>query len=252
MTSSSGSIAALWRFPVKSMLGERLERAEISEHGIPGDRAFALFDRETGKRVSAVNVRRFPELFSFRATYARAPKAGEPLPQVIIELPNGDSVESDDPGVHEAISAHLSHEVTLERAEGGGAHHDAFPVSVLSNSTLRRMEELQPQSVFDARRFRMNVILDCAEAGFPEHGWVGKSIGLGHDVRLEITQHDARCIMTTLAQDELPNDRTILAGLVKHNRLPVGDSGRYPCAGVYARVTAHGAIAVGDPLSVGE
>lgn len=251
MSNATGSVAALWRFPVKSMLGEGVERAQVTDHGLLGDRAFALFDRETGKRVSAVNVRQYPNLFQFSARFSRPPRLGEPLPSVVIELPDGRSVDSDDPRVHQAVSEQLDQDVELVRADAGGAaHHDAYPVSVMTNSTLRRMNELQPESNFDARRFRMNLIVECAEAGFPENDWVGKAVAVGDRARLEVVLPDARCIMTTLAQEDLPRDRTILAGLVKHNRLQIGDKGRYPCAGVYARVLSSGAIGRGDAVAV--
>lgn len=251
MTDTLGTVAALWRFPVKSMLGERLEHAEITDQGLLGDRAFALFDRETGKRVSAVNVRQYPNLFQFSARFSRPPRLGEPVPPVVIELPGGTSVESGDPAANRAISEQLRRDVELVRADtGDGPHHDAYPVSVLTNSTLRQMNELQPESNFDARRFRMNVIVECAESGFPENDWVGSAVAVGERARLEVVLPDARCIMTTLAQEDLPRDRTILAGLVKHNRLQIGDKGRYPCAGVYARVLTPGAVRHGDAVAV--
>lgn len=253
MNDIRGSVAALWRFPVKSMLGERVERADLTAHGLLGDRSLALFDRETGKRVSAVNVRRYPNLFRFSARFEREPRSGDSLPPVWIELPDGQSVSSEDPDVHRAISNQLGQDVELVRAdESGGPHHDAYPVSVLTHSTLRRMSELQPESVFDARRFRMNVIVDYPEDGFPENGWVGKSVAIGEQAHIEVVLPDARCIMTTLAQDDLPHDRTILAGLVKHNRLQIGDKGRYPCAGVYARVLSSGMLDHGDAVFVTE
>lgn len=251
MTNASGSVAALWRFPVKSMLGERLDRTQVTDHGLHGDRAFALYDRETGKRVSAVNVRRYPNLFAFSARFIRPPQWGEDLPPVVIEMPDGSRVESGDPNANRAISEQLGQDVELVRADAdGAAHHDAYPVSVLTNSTLRRMNELQPGSAFDARRFRMNVIVEYPEDGFPENGWVGKGMTIGERARLDVVLPDARCIMTTLAQEDLSQDRTILAGLVKHNRLQIGDKGRYPCAGVYARVLSTGEIMLGDAVTV--
>lgn len=253
-----GRIAALWRFPVKSMRGERLERAEISENGLPGDRAYALVDQETQRVVSAVNFKRYPNLFAFRVCYLEPPEAGKLPPAVLIELPDGREVRSDSSDADALISEQIGCDVRLvtsaEAEMGGqgtnGPFHDAAPVSVLTNSTLRSMKELQPGSVFDARRFRMNLILECQEAGFPENDWVGRILNVGEGIRLAVTQPDARCVMTTLAQDELPEDRAILSGLAKHNRLEVGEKGRYPCAGVYARVLSGGAAAEGDTVGL--
>lgn len=255
-----GRVAALWRFPVKSMRGERLDRAEISENGLPGDRAYALVDQETQRVVSAVNFKRYPNLFAFRACYLEPPEAGKPPPAVLIELPDGREVRSDSGDADALISEQLGCDVRLVRSAetevGGqgtnGPFHDAAPVSVLTNSTLRSMNELQPSSIFDARRFRMNLILECEEAGFPENAWVGRILNVGDGIRLAVTQPDARCVMTTLGQDELPEDRAILSGLAKHNRLKVGKKGRYPCAGVYARVLSGGAAAEGDTVGLVE
>ena len=131
-----------------------------------------------------------------------------------------------------------------------GAFFDLFPVSVLSTSTVAQLNALQPQSRFDERRFRMNVIVDTTDAGFPENDWVGKSVALGGAVRLRIALPDPRCVMTTLERDELPSDTDVLRTLVKHNRIQVGTSGLYPCAGVYAVVEAGGTMQSGDSVIV--
>lgn len=255
---SVGRVAALWRFPVKSMRGERLDRAEITLSGLPGDRGFALVDQETQRVVSAVNFKRYPNLFAFRARYLESPEAGQELPAVAVELPDGREVRSDSGDADALISEQLGCAVRLVRSAGkessvdgtNGPFHDAAPVSVLTNSTLRTMNELQPESVFDARRFRMNLILDCDETGFPENAWVGRVLNVGNGVRLAVTSHDARCVMTTLAQDDLPEDRGILSGLARHNRIQMGGKGRYPCAGVYAQVLSAGAAAEGDNVGL--
>ena len=77
-----------------------------------------------------------------------------------------------------------------------GSFFDVFPVSVLTTSTLARLDELQPQSRFDQRRFRMNVIVQTEQSGFVENGWVGHKLGLGDGARLNVTLLDPRCVMT--------------------------------------------------------
>lgn len=255
MAEVVGRVSTLWRFPVKSLLGDALDTAEVSPLGIPGDRCHVLWDEEINKKVTAVNVKRYPNLFAFKARYARAPESGGPLPELIVSLPNGEEVRASDPGFDEAISAQLGHPVRLlaapdrEGDDRGAPWHDAFPVSVLTTSTLKTMEALQPGSRFDARRFRMNLIVDSPEDGFPENEWIGHTLAVGPSLRLQIDRADARCIMTTLPQEDLPNDPAILAGLARHNRLQVG-KGRYPCAGVYARVTAAGRVTAGDEVTL--
>jgi hypothetical protein len=77
--SDVGSVAELWRFPVKSMLGERLDRVDLTERGVFGDRAYALVDVDTGKVASAKSGRLFPDLLRCRAAFLEAPQLGRDL-----------------------------------------------------------------------------------------------------------------------------------------------------------------------------
>lgn len=288
-----GSVAGLWRFPVKSMRGERLAEGEFTPRGLLGDRAYALVDAATGKVVSAKSVRLFPDLLGCQAAFAGTPRSGEDLPPVRITLPDGTSVTSDADDVDRVLSAFFERDVTLSRAapenftidqyhpdiegadpahrnetveqklgsaffaEAGlaspvavGAFFDLFPVSVLTRSTLARFRELEPAVRFDERRFRMNVIVDANEPGFPENGWVGRELGIGATARFSVALPDPRCVMTTLAQDDLPADAGVLRTLVRHNRIPVGGAGEFPCAGAYAVVVAPGMVRVGDTVGL--
>jgi len=83
-----GSVASLWRYPVKSMMGEELNASLVTERGLLGDRAFALVERETGKVASAKEPRKWAKLFEFRSAYVEPP-AGNGLPPVRITLPDG-------------------------------------------------------------------------------------------------------------------------------------------------------------------
>jgi uncharacterized protein YcbX len=129
-----------------------------------------------------------------------------------------------------------------------GAFFDLFPVSVLTTSTLEQLRASRPQSLIDERRFRMNVIVATKPAGFLENGWVNRDLGVGATARLHVAMPDPRCVMTTLAQDDLPRDTEILRTLVQHNRIQVGSAGQFPCAGVYAVVDAGGTLRTGDPV----
>ena len=289
-----GAVAGLWRFPVKSMRGERLEQAELTESGLVGDRAYALIDANTGKVVSAKSVRLFPGLFGCRAAFVEPPRSGDELPPVRIALPDGTSVTSDSSDVDRVLSAYFRRDVTLARdapddftidqyhpdvedvdpagyrdtvveqklgsaffAQAGlasplpaGSFLDLFPVSVMTTSTLEQLNELQPQSRFDQRRFRMNVIVDTKEGGFVENNWIDHELAIGDAVRLGVALPDPRCVMTSLAQEELPKDTDVLRTLTRHNRVQVGAAGLFPCAGVYAVVEAPGTLRVGDRVAL--
>ncbi len=127
-----------------------------------------------------------------------------------------------------------------------GSFFDLFPVSVLTTSTLERLSELRAESRFDQRRFRMNIIVGTDEAGFVENDWIGRQVTLGDSARLRAALPDPRCVMTTLAQDDLPRDTEILRTLTLHNKVQVGAGGEFPCAGIYAVVEAGGSVQTGD------
>src|SRR5467141_1945871 len=111
-----GSVATLWRFPVKSMGGEQLQDVEVTERGVLGDRAYALIDKDTGKVVSAKSVRLFPSLLDCKAAFVEPPRRGGDLPAVQILLPDSTTVRSDSGEVDRVLSVYFKHNVTLGRA----------------------------------------------------------------------------------------------------------------------------------------
>ena len=293
MSETVGTISVLSRFPVKSMQGERLTAAQVTEGGVLGDRGYALVEVDTGKVLSGKTPRLGTQLLGCRAAFVASPMPGDELPPVHITLPDGTSVTSDSRDCDATLSKFLGREVTLQRAapddftidqyhpdiedvdpEGrrdtvtetklGAALFaqagipspipaesflDMFPVSVLTTSTLAQLQSLRLESRFDERRFRMNVVVETPDDGFVENGWPGRTLELGGTVRLTVFSPDARCVMTTLAQDDLPQDNDILRTLAQHNRLDIGD-GLRPCAGVYAVVDATGITEQGDRVAL--
>jgi uncharacterized protein YcbX len=245
-----GTVREIWRFPVKSMRGERLQRARIVESGLVGDRAWALVEPATGNPVSAKRVQDFPDLLNFEARFVGSPTAAGGTPAVEITLPDGSTVVSEEGAADRRLSAWFRREVRLVPCASQGSFLDACPVSVLTTSTLYKLEELAPGSRFDPRRFRMNLILDTGPPGFIENGWIGRQLGIGDAAWLRVDGPDARCIMTTLAQDDLPEDRDVMRTLMRYNRLDVGTSAPQPCAGVYATVAVAGEVGVGERVVV--
>ena len=111
-----GSVAELWRFPVKSMGGERLEEADITEQGVLGDRAYALIEVDTGKVVSAKSVKRFPNLLNCKASFVEPPKAGGDIPPSQLLLADGATLRSDQAGIDRTLSSYFKRNVTLRRS----------------------------------------------------------------------------------------------------------------------------------------
>ncbi|HEX5940027.1 MAG TPA: MOSC N-terminal beta barrel domain-containing protein [Dehalococcoidia bacterium] len=261
-----GSVASLWRYPVKSMQGEELNLAEVTERGLLGDRAYALVDSSDGKAATAKNPRKWPHLFDFRATFIEPRRSPAKVAPVQIVLPDGTTVTSDQRDVDAILSKALNREVTFQAARPGavsaeeywpdmdgldhrdtvtdfalpeGTFFDVATVHLLTTATLDRLHELYPQGRFDIRRFRPNIVVQLAsgEKGFPENAWIGHTLAVGEALRLNITAPCGRCVMTTLAQGDLLNDPGILRTAALQNRANVG---------VYAAVVQGGTIRRGD------
>ncbi len=288
-----GTVRALWRFPVKSMLGEELDSVDLTEAGVIGDRAYAIVDKETGKVASAKHSKLWPDLLKCRAAYVQSPRPGEEVPPARIDLADGSSVQSDDPDVDAVLSRFFGRDVELSSAAQSGytidqyhpdeenydpdghrdevveadlgaaffnerglpsavpedSFFDLFPLSVLTTSTLDHLCELEPESDFDLRRFRMNVIVDTEGRGFVENDWVGRKLAIGDDVQVGVALPDPRCCMPGVEQEDLPRDPKILKALARHNRIDVAGS-LFPCAGVYAVAEATGTIRRDDRVSL--
>jgi uncharacterized protein YcbX len=263
-----GSVVSLWRYPVKSMMGEELNAVEVTERGLLGDRAYALIDGSDGKAATAKNPRKWPRLFDFRASFTEPVRPGGMTPPVRIELPDGTTVTSDRGDLGQVLSNSLNREVTVRAARSGavdseeywpdmdglehrdtvtdftlpeGTFFDVAMVHLLTTATLDRLRELYPQGRFEARRFRPNIVVELAsgEKDFAENAWVGRTLTIGAAVRINITSPCGRCVMTTLAQGDLPKDPGILRTAARHNKVNVG---------VYAAVARGGTIRRGDPV----
>jgi uncharacterized protein YcbX len=266
----TGTVVTLWRYPVKSMMGEELNASEIEQRGLLGDRAYALVDKSNGKVVSAKNPRKWPQIFDFRAALTGGPRAGAKVPPVHMTLPDGSFANSEQPEVDQILSEVLKREVSLSapvpdrRAataeeywpdmEGldhrdtvtdfglpEGTFFDCAAVHVLTTATLDRLRVLYPAGRFEVRRFRPNIVVESAnrEPAFVENAWVGRVLAIGGSVRLSITGPCPRCVMTTLAQGDLPLDPGILRAAAQHNRANVG---------VYASVIQGGRVRRGDSV----
>jgi uncharacterized protein YcbX len=273
-----GIVGALWRYPAKSMAGERVEEARVVEGGLLGDRAYAVIDRETGRVASAKHPKKWAALMELGASFVAPPAAEGPLPPVRITWPDGESAvsgESDmDARLSEtvgravALTAARPETISLERVdpldpeEGildigdlmmAGRFSDYAAFHLVTTATLAKISALAHGSIVDARRFRPNVVIDSVgtEAGFVENDWIGRTLAIGQDVRLTITDPTPRCSIPSLSQQGLPKDPGLLRTLVEHNRIPVPllDNESLPCAGIYGFVVQGGEVRRGDEIT---
>jgi uncharacterized protein YcbX len=276
---SLGTISELWRYPVKSMQGERVDDAELTELGVVGDRTWALVDKEGGQVVSAKHPRKWGQMLQWHARLVD-PQTAE------LTAPDGTVVRTDDPEVDAFLSAAVGRDVTLastapqdRRFEavypdiGGvlpddflaenktgdepdgtltelalglaappGTFFDLTVLHVITNAAVRAVGA-------DVRRFRPNVVVDVDGEGYVENDWVGATLGLGSAARATVALPTMRCVMTTLPQPELPQDRGVLQTVARDNRVEIPGLGVWACAGIYCSVDAPGRVGLGDEVT---
>lgn len=282
-TSTVGVTAAIYRYPVKSMLGEELNVATVATRGITGDRIYALIDDETGKVVSVKRPKRWSRIFELRAVTDDG---------VWVQFPAGGALRIDDTLLSMRLREFFGRAVSISTSPPPGAHFDEAwvrelkngaapyfgrptrvedgdeilaagssmgtagnffnhsPIHVVTTSTLRALSEAAPSSRFATQRFRPNLLVDTPGSGFLETRWRGRTLRIGSAV-LRVTITVPRCVMTTLAQGNLPSDPNVLRTITASNSVDALSTGTsYPCAGVYAQVLQVGEIRRGDVVTL--
>jgi uncharacterized protein YcbX len=226
-------VASLWRYPVKSMAGERVAAVELEGHGVVGDRGWGVRDRDAGVVLTA---KRCPPLL-----HASAAVVADGA--TVVTLPDGQRGETGSPALDAALSDWLGRPVALEAARPGvavdyddgfagppGRFVDGWPVHLVTTATLAGDDE---------RRYRANVVVAAEGEPFVEDAWVDASLAMG-DARLDVRKRCGRCVMVTRAQPGLPEDRSRLRRL----------RGRDGRLGVYLRVSRPGLVREGDEVGL--
>jgi len=259
------TVARIYRYPVKSMLGEDLDAVEINARGVLGDRAYAVIDPAENRVGSAKIPHKWRRLYEFTAMY---PPGDDPtLPPPLILFPGDTPATGTDAGLDARLSQALGkpvrfvsekpEDLKLEAVKPGldavdleetvdfpliNPFFDFAALHILTTATLAHLRTLYPAGDYDARRFRPNLVLDApGETGFLEETWVGKTIAIGDQVRLRVFKTTHRCAATALPHHGLPNDPEILRAANRHNSGNVG---------VYATVEQPGIVRLGDQVIV--
>ncbi len=246
-------IVAIWRHPVKSLRGERLEVGTVDPDGLRGDRCWGIRDEASGKTLTA---RREPRLLGAAASLG---EHGQPR----ITLPDGMVLDGLGPATDAALAEWLGRPVALVPAAGApggraeffadalddtstaiewtmppGRFVDAAPLLVLTTASIRTAAALHPDGNWDVRRFRPNVFVDVEGDGWVEDAWCGRTIRAG-DVELVPQQPCARCTMVTRPQPgtDLERDLDIFRTVARHHDGNLG---------VWTAVRAPGTIRSGD------
>ena len=198
-----GKVIAVWRYPVKSMMGVELSTAQVTERGVDGDRSYAILDRSDGKIATAKNPKKWPRLFTFSAKLSEATKKTGAMPSVQITFPDGTMLSSEDDDIDVQLSRALGREVMLVKLEHGqvegvqsslssswsvnseeywpdmagrdhrdtvtdfalptGTFFDTAMVHVLTTATLEQLQQSYPDGRFALERFRPNLVVEPRE-----------------------------------------------------------------------------------------
>ena len=255
--TASVSTAELWRYPVKSLLGERLTTLRVVEDGVVGDRMWGIQDRRDGRILTA---RREPRLL-----FASSRLAASDLP--VITLPDGQELAGTGPVIDAALSAWLGKPVKLQTASESrparaeyfadstddasraieytmpkGRFVDAYPVLLITTAGLRGGAAAYPAGAWDVRRFRPNILIQLDNEGWLEDAWAGRRLNIG-SAQLIPRQRCTRCTMVNRAQPGLDKDVNIYKTLYRTHQ---GE------AGMWTQVMLPGSISEGDVVEVAQ
>jgi hypothetical protein len=228
-----GRVAALFRYPVKSMAAERLRTVEVSWHGLAGDRRWAFI---RGDQVRSgfpwLTARERPDLLHHRPSFA-SPDSPD-TSATLVRTPAGTEYDVTDP----ALSEWLGDGVRVIKQNRGV--FDVMPLSLITVQTVAGIGALtENELVVD--RFRPNLLVDTrADVPFAEDAWVGAVLQVG-GLRMRVDQRDARCVMVNIDPVSTVRNSQILRTIARE---------RDACLGVYGSTVQPGTVAVGDPVTI--
>jgi uncharacterized protein len=233
-----GRVVALWRYPVKSMAGEELDGAEVSWHGLAGDRRWAFIrDGQVRSGFPWLTMRERPELARYRPRFA---EPGRPdASPILVRMPCGGELDVAGP----ALAAELGPGVRVIKQNRGV--FDTFPLSLLTVQSLaslgRLADRFRPAGPgLAAGRFRPNLLVDAPGRDFPEDAWVGRVLRIG-ELRMRVDRRDQRCVMVTIDPVTLVRDPAVLRAIARE---------RDTRFGVYGSTVEPGRVAVDDPVEL--
>jgi uncharacterized protein YcbX len=241
MDAAVGTVGALWRWPVKSMAGERVDALRVDGRGAGGDRTHAVLHEHKGAR-KPLTAREAPRLLAWRAAYPFNGDGGfdpERPPLALVTAPDGRRYRWDEPGLRAALEQDLGRHVWL--------HRDLSGLQDLSNTLLVTTEATlaalgaELGGAVDMRRFRPNLHLELDAPAWSEPAWEDRELAFEGGVRLRLLHPCERCAIPT--RD--PDTQVKWPGLLKH--LTAAHDMYF---GINARVLVGGRVAVGERVEL--
>ena len=271
------SIAELWRYPVKSMGGERVESLELRTSAVVGDRRWAVRSAETGKIASAKRPRPYGQLLLWSAkaqadgrVIVGAPDGreypvgnseldaaltetlGEPVRLVEVEEGREEMYGSEWPEIPGTVLSDVEVDLPVAALTEKTSFVDASAVHIIVRQSMTHLASLLDGVKLGAERFRPNIVLDAHDdtgsGEFADLAWKDLDVKIG-DAELRIGDATPRCVMTTLAQPGYEQAKSVLQVLAATARKEF-DFGAFACFGTNAEVTAAGTVSVGDTLTL--
>jgi hypothetical protein len=232
-----GVVDSVWRYPVKSMRGEELDRIVVQRSGVQGDRLFAIGNSAARPDFPYFTGRQRPEMLLFRPRIDEQTSDGT----TDVEAPSGETLALDDPELLQRLAAGVASAETLGLMRSQQPLTDAQPLSIISIQTAAKLAA-ETGTPADKRRFRANIYIDLPGTdGFHENTFVGRSLGIGAQVVAAVVERDSRCMMITLDPDTAAKAPAILKQVARAHD---------GTAGVYATVVAEGVVRRGDPIKL--
>jgi uncharacterized protein len=224
-----GRVAALWRYPVKSMAAEPLEEVEVAWAGFAGDRRWA-FVRSGIERSGFpwMTIRQRSNMGEYRPSFVDASRPDDS--RTVVRTPTGDELEVVDP----ALAAELGEGVRVIKQDRGV--FDAMPLSLISTQSVAALGALVG-SELDPLRFRPNLLIEASEP-YEEETWVGSVVRVG-GMAMRVDQQDERCAIVTVDPVTSERNPAVLRTIAQQ---------RDTCMGVYGSTVTPGRVAVGDPV----
>ena len=227
-----GCVAALRRYPVKSMAAEELDAVEVSWHGLAGDRRWAFIrDGQVCSGFPWLTMRDLPELAHYRPRFAEPGRPNGSL--TLVRTPSGCELDVADP----ALAAELGPGVRVIKQDRGV--FDTMPLSLLSTQSLAGLGRLVGMDLAPVR-FRPNILVEAAGGDFPEDAWIGRVLRIG-GLRMRVDQRDKRCVMVTIDPVTLHREPAILRAIATER------DARF---GVYGSTVEPGWVAAGDRVEL--
>lgn len=229
-----GRVVGLWRYPVKSMGAEMLDRADVSWFGVAGDRRWAFVQNDKVQSgFPWLTIRECGEMNQYRPSFIDGRKP-ETSP-TIVRTPSGDVFDVTDPALGLALCPEGSRVIRQSRGI-----FDTFPLSLITTQTISQLGDMVGDRL-DVQRFRPNILVEAADiTPFPEDSWVGRVLRLG-SLRMRIDKRDGRCVVITVDPDTAERNPAVLRAVAKE---------RQGCLGVYGTTVQPGSVSVSDTVLI--